>query len=193
MYGAARQDRRATDVLKNVVVGSSKPSSALYCCSDSVSGRGAAVKYLSHNASLVVAMSIVPSPPVPGLNIQALQNNEQDDPFYAPYRKPAPPRPPEPGELLLDFVRGRGRAPLSWELRFHGESYGWEAQFFAVRESSRSSSTSFPAIPAATTRGQPAHGRSTGRRRSRNGRATTRRLRAASRSCRDWSGARRVQ
>src|SRR5713101_6234604 len=36
---------------------------SLYCCSDSVSGRGAAVKYLSHSASLVVTMSIVPSPP----------------------------------------------------------------------------------------------------------------------------------
>jgi hypothetical protein len=34
-----------------------------------------------------------------------------------------------PGELLFDFVRASDRAPMSCELRFHGESYGWEAQF----------------------------------------------------------------
>jgi hypothetical protein len=35
----------------------------------------------------------------------------------------------KPGELLFEFVRASDRAPISCELRFHGESYGWEAQF----------------------------------------------------------------
>lgn len=39
-----------------------------------------------------------------------------------------PPRQPKPGELLFEFVRARDRAPMSCELRFHGESNGWEAQ-----------------------------------------------------------------
>jgi hypothetical protein len=43
---------------------------------------------------------------------------------------PAPARKAEPGELLFEFQRGRDRAPMACELRFHGESYGWEAQFF---------------------------------------------------------------
>ena len=43
---------------------------------------------------------------------------------------PPPPRKPTPGELLFEFVRASDRAPMSCELRFHGESYGWEAQFF---------------------------------------------------------------
>ena len=43
---------------------------------------------------------------------------------------PPPPRQPRPGELLFEFVRGSDGAPMSCELRFHGESYGWEAQFF---------------------------------------------------------------
>jgi hypothetical protein len=42
---------------------------------------------------------------------------------------PPPPRPPRPGELLFEFVRASDRAPMSCELRFHGESFGWEAQF----------------------------------------------------------------
>jgi hypothetical protein len=44
--------------------------------------------------------------------------------------KPPAPRQPKPGELLFEFVRASDRAPMSCELRFHGESYGWEAQFF---------------------------------------------------------------
>jgi hypothetical protein len=31
--------------------------------------------------------------------------------------------------VLFDFVRAPDRAPVSCELRFHGESYGWEVQF----------------------------------------------------------------
>jgi hypothetical protein len=30
--------------------------------------------------------------------------------------------------VLFEFVRASDRAPMSGELRFHGESYGWEAQ-----------------------------------------------------------------
>jgi len=38
---------------------------------------------------------------------------------------PPPPRQPKPGELLFEFVRASDRAPMSCELRFNGESYGW--------------------------------------------------------------------
>lgn len=48
-----------------------------------------------------------------------------DEPFYSPTCKPAPARV----ELLFEFVRASDQAPMSCELRFHGESYGWEAQF----------------------------------------------------------------
>ena len=30
---------------------------------------------------------------------------------------------------MFEFVRASDRAPMSCELRFNGESYGWEAQF----------------------------------------------------------------
>ena len=52
-----------------------------------------------------------------------------DDPFYTPGLKPAAPRTPRVGELLFEFVRASDRAPMSCELFFHGESYGWEARF----------------------------------------------------------------
>jgi hypothetical protein len=52
-----------------------------------------------------------------------------DEPFYAPNRKPAPPPTRPTGELLFKFVRVSDDAPMACELRFHGESYGWEAQF----------------------------------------------------------------
>ena len=46
---------------------------------------------------------------------------------------PRPPtREPKPGEPLFAFVRASDRAPMSCELRFHGESYGWEAQFLEL-------------------------------------------------------------
>lgn len=51
-----------------------------------------------------------------------------DDPFYTPGLSTMP-RQPKPGELLFEFVRASDRAPMSCELRFHGESYGWEAVF----------------------------------------------------------------
>jgi hypothetical protein len=47
--------------------------------------------------------------------------------FQPGYRFPE--RQAKPGELLFEFVRASDRAPMSCELRFHGESYGWEAQF----------------------------------------------------------------
>jgi hypothetical protein len=51
-----------------------------------------------------------------------------DTPFYAWNHPPSAPRQPKPGELLFTFVRASDRTPMSCELRFHGESYGWEAQ-----------------------------------------------------------------
>jgi hypothetical protein len=52
-----------------------------------------------------------------------------DEPFYAPFRTPAPPRQPKAGELLFEFLRASDGVAMSCELWFHGESYGWEAQF----------------------------------------------------------------
>lgn len=52
-----------------------------------------------------------------------------DDDWYKPNRQPAPARTPKPGELLFEFVRASNRAPMACELRFNGESYGWEVQF----------------------------------------------------------------
>jgi len=51
-----------------------------------------------------------------------------DAPFYSPNFRP-PPRVPRPGELLFEFIRACDRAPITCELRFHGESYGWEVDF----------------------------------------------------------------
>jgi hypothetical protein len=49
-----------------------------------------------------------------------------EQPFYKPNRTPPPPRTAKPGEFLWELRR----EPVTWsgELRFHGESYGWEAQ-----------------------------------------------------------------
>jgi len=52
-----------------------------------------------------------------------------DDEWYKPHRTPTPPRQQTPGELLFEFVRERDHKHFRCELRFHGESYGWEAQF----------------------------------------------------------------
>ena len=47
------------------------------------------------------------------------------------WNSPRPPaRLPRPGEPLFAFVRASDQAPMACELRFHGESWGWEAQFF---------------------------------------------------------------
>lgn len=45
--------------------------------------------------------------------------------------KPQPPRQPQPGELLFEFLRGHHR--YRCELRDHG-GYGVEAQFFKNEE-----------------------------------------------------------
>jgi len=44
--------------------------------------------------------------------------------------KPPAPRQPKPGELLFEFQRPRDKTVVRCELRFHGETYGWEVQFF---------------------------------------------------------------
>lgn len=55
-----------------------------------------------------------------------------DQPFYAPNGTSVPRRQPKPGERVWDFRRDH----LTWscELRFHGESYGWEAQILRKGE-----------------------------------------------------------
>lgn len=57
-----------------------------------------------------------------------------DEPFYSPHRTPPPPHQRRPGERLFEFVRSSDGAPMSCELSFRGESYGWEAQFFEQGE-----------------------------------------------------------
>jgi hypothetical protein len=41
-----------------------------------------------------------------------------------------PPGVSRPGALLFEFVRASDGAPMTCELRFHGEGVGWEAPFF---------------------------------------------------------------
>ena len=55
-----------------------------------------------------------------------------DEPFYAPFRTPAPPRQPKPGERLFEFLVGHNRH--LFELRDHGEVYGVECQIFKNEE-----------------------------------------------------------
>ncbi len=38
-------------------------------------------------------------------------------------------RAPRKGEVLFAFTRVSDHTPINCELRFHGESYGWEAVF----------------------------------------------------------------
>lgn len=49
-----------------------------------------------------------------------------DEPFYSPNARPAPVRQPKPGELVWSLQKAERR--VDCELRFHGESYGWECQ-----------------------------------------------------------------
>jgi len=58
-----------------------------------------------------------------------------NEPFFTPNLKPASARQPKAGELLFEFMRGHLR--FRCELRFHGESYGWEAQFYRNEEFAR--------------------------------------------------------
>jgi hypothetical protein len=48
------------------------------------------------------------------------------DEFYSPHHKSAPPRQPQPGERIWETRVNH--VTWSGELRFHRESYGWEAQ-----------------------------------------------------------------
>jgi hypothetical protein len=50
-----------------------------------------------------------------------------DEPFYAPFRTPDPPRAPQPGEPVWTLTNGDHR--LSCELRDHRD-VGCEAQLF---------------------------------------------------------------
>jgi hypothetical protein len=43
--------------------------------------------------------------------------------------KPAPRCQSKPAEPLFEFVRASDGAPMSVELRFHGETYGWKVLF----------------------------------------------------------------
>jgi hypothetical protein len=60
-----------------------------------------------------------------------------DEPFYAPFRKPPPPRQPRPpGELLWEFRREH----ITWSAELHNDApHGWEVHllrggdFFASR------------------------------------------------------------
>jgi hypothetical protein len=52
-----------------------------------------------------------------------------DDDWYKPHRPPAAARQAQPGELLFEFVRVHDHKQFRCELRFNGESYGWEAQY----------------------------------------------------------------
>ena len=52
------------------------------------------------------------------------------DDYFATPGLVVPPRLPRPGEPLFACIRASDRAPMTCELRFHGESFGWEAQFF---------------------------------------------------------------
>jgi hypothetical protein len=46
------------------------------------------------------------------------------DPKSMLWNAPPPPgRKPRPGEKLFEFVRASDRAPMSCELRFHGETW----------------------------------------------------------------------
>jgi hypothetical protein len=75
-----------------------------------------------------VAALHYPDPPCHGPGIEsAVMSTDPAFLFNAPKR---PPRQSKPGELLFEFIRASDRAPMSCELRFHGESYGWEVQFF---------------------------------------------------------------
>ena len=53
-----------------------------------------------------------------------------DEPFYSPHAKPSPPRVPKPGEVL--WTLHKDHIIWSCELRFHGESSGWEAQILRM-------------------------------------------------------------
>ena len=61
-----------------------------------------------------------------------------EEPFYSP-KHVIPKRQPQPGELLCEFVRGSDGAPMSIELRAHGENL-FEVQLLERGEFYRSRS-----------------------------------------------------
>jgi hypothetical protein len=70
-------------------------------------------------------------PPAPGPDFVSLVRGDFDyDAFVPTSNMPTRLSVGPPGELLFEFVRASDRAPITCELRFNGESYGWEAQFF---------------------------------------------------------------
>jgi hypothetical protein len=56
-------------------------------------------------------------------------SDEYDRLYASVPRPPARLSPGQPGELLFEFRRASDGRLLRVELRFNGESYGWEAQF----------------------------------------------------------------
>ena len=56
-----------------------------------------------------------------------------DDAFCAPKHR-LPARQLQPSERLFEFTRASDDTPMAVELRFHGDSYGWEAQILVRRE-----------------------------------------------------------
>lgn len=55
-----------------------------------------------------------------------------DDPFYRPSHRAPAPRQPKPGEPLWNLPHEH--VAWSCDLRFHGESYGWETQILGEEE-----------------------------------------------------------
>ena len=49
-----------------------------------------------------------------------------DEPLWFESMYSSAERKPSPIERLFEFVRVSDQAPMSCDLRFHGESYGWE-------------------------------------------------------------------
>src|SRR5262245_32511839 len=56
-------------------------------------------------------------------------STEEDRKRAMLWNAPPPPRQPKPGELLFEVQRASDKRFVRVELRFHGESYGWEVQF----------------------------------------------------------------
>jgi hypothetical protein len=59
-------------------------------------------------------------------------SRRSEEPFYAPFRAPARPRQPKPGERLFELLVGHNR--YLFERRDHGDVYGVECQIFKNEE-----------------------------------------------------------
>jgi hypothetical protein len=55
-----------------------------------------------------------------------MERMADDEGWYKPNRPPRPPRQPTPGEPVWSLRKNGKR--VDCELRFHGESYGWQCQ-----------------------------------------------------------------